>query len=162
MLTQSQLKIYKEIRQPRYSFYAGTGEVYQHQTDAQTAYEEAIRQDKIERLWSEYEDESVRLLIKPDENATIEDLEGDSFNPLANPDINPRKLAQDKEDFIEKVNRDGVWGIISQVKCTCCDSWLTVDSVWGFIGDDWKGSGYDLDCMQSALEKAGLWETDIS
>ena len=158
MLNQTALKIYKKIREPRYSFYAGTGKVYQHQTDAQTAYNQALRQDKINRLWDRYEDDRVRLLIEPDEHISIEDLEGDTFNPLANPDINPRKLAQQRKEFIEKVNQEGVCGIISQVKCTCCNTWITADSVWGFVGDNWKDSGYDLDCMQSALEKADLWE----
>lgn len=157
MIDSKTLKLYKEIRKPRYSFYAGTGAVYQHQSDAKTALRQAIYQIKVEQLWDKYDGQLVRLQIKPDYDRSIDDLAGDSFNPIANPDINPRKLAREYQEFVDKVNREGVYGIISQYKCPTCGEWITVDSCWGFVGDDWKGSGYDLDVKAAALEKAGVW-----
>jgi hypothetical protein len=98
------------------------------------------------------------MKIEPDYSADIDNLAGDSFNPKANPDINPKTLERQYQEFVDKVNREGVWGIVSQYRCPCCGTWKTVDSCWGFVGGDWKDSGYDLDIKQAALEKAGLWE----
>jgi hypothetical protein len=32
------------------------------------------------------------------------------------------------------------------------EEWVTVDSLGGFIGDDWFDSGYDIDMMASAID----------
>jgi len=52
----------------------------------------------------------VRLRVVPDEMCSLEDLEGDCFNPKANPDIPASRLERDRKEFIEKVNADGVCG----------------------------------------------------
>lgn len=63
----------------------------------------------------------------------------------------------------ERADRMGVWGIVSYVTkdpynpCDCydaphCEHYEFVDSVFGFIGDDWKDSGYDTDLMSAALD----------
>src|ERR1700688_4368459 len=55
---------------------------------------------------------NVRLRLVPDETCSLEDLEGDCFNPKANPDIPASRLERDRREFIEKVNDQTVWGII--------------------------------------------------
>lgn len=158
MYNKNVLKIYKEIRQPHYGFYSGTGKVYQYQVSAKSAISGAIYQEKVNRLWEQYEGDRVKLFPMEDMYADINDLMGDSYDPKVNPEINPRKLEEQKNEFIERVNRDGVWGLVSQYKCPTCQEWIDADSCWGFIGDDWKDSGIDLDLKWSALDKAGLWE----
>ena len=66
-------------------------------------------------------------------------------------------------DNRERAERMGVWGIVAYAAldpynpCDCygapkCEHFDSVDSVWGFIGDDWKDSGYDDDLMRAALD----------
>ena len=66
----------------------------------------------------------------------------------------------------DRRERDGVTGITAEFntgrECTCnsdysgdickCGAWEIADSVWGFIGDDWKDSGYDADLRRAALD----------
>jgi hypothetical protein len=153
MLNAQVIKVYKELRKP----YFYTGSCVVTQLKANNALKTAIYQEKVNRLWDEYEDDRVRLLIQPDNDADLEFLEGDCFNPEVNK-INPETLKRQEKEFIDKINRDGVWGIVSEVKCLCCGEWTQADSCWGFVGDDWKESGCDLDVKAAALEKAGLWE----
>lgn len=94
----------------------------------------------------------MRLRMVPDETCSLEDLEGDCFNSKANPDIPASRLQHDREDFIAKVNRDGVWGIIGEYFDG--EAWHHADSCFGFVGDDWKHSGYDTDIMRATLDKA--------
>ncbi len=57
---------------------------------------------------------NVRLRIVPDETCSLEDREGDCFNPKVNPDVSVSRLDRDRQEFIEKVNTAGVWGISSE------------------------------------------------
>src|SRR5260370_14302082 len=94
----------------------------------------------------------VRLRVVPDETCSFEDLEGDCFNPKANPNIPASRLQRDREEFIAKVNREGVWRIVSEY----CDGevWQHEDSCFGFVGEDWRHSGYDTDIMRATLDAA--------
>src|ERR1700693_6591303 len=83
---------------------------------------------------------------------SLEDLEGDGFNPKANPDISASKLQRDREVFIAKVNREGVWGVIGEYFDG--EQWRHADSCFGFVGDDWKDSGYDTDIMRATLDES--------
>ena len=94
----------------------------------------------------------VRLRMVPDEMCSLEDLEGDCFDSKANPDISASKLHRDREEFIAKVNREGVWGIIGEYFDG--EAWKHADSCFGFVGDDWKNSGYDTDIMRATLDEA--------
>jgi hypothetical protein len=94
----------------------------------------------------------VRLRVIPDETCSFEDLEGDCFNPKANPDVPASHLKRDREEFIAKVNREGVCGIIGEYYDG--EVWHQADSCFGFVGDDWKHSGYDTDIMRATLEEA--------
>jgi len=53
-----------------------------------------------------------------------------------------------------KIEREGLWGVVTFVSCPCCGAWTHVDSCWGFIGEDWRDSGYDTDLMDSAIDAA--------
>jgi hypothetical protein len=93
---------------------------------------------------------NVRLRVVPDETCSVGDLEGDCFNPGANPNIPDSQLQRDREEFIAKVNREGLWGIIGEYFDG--EAWLHADSCFGFVGDDWKHSGYDTDIMRATLD----------
>ena len=102
------------------------------------------------------EDESVsdqcdvRLLIVAD------DYYDDSY--IDTWDISDKKKEKAKKELREKINHEGVWGIHGQYRtCACnyCDNpchWEDVDSVSGFVGDEWYDSGYDTDVMQNTLD----------
>ena len=95
-------------------------------------------------------DVAIRLVIVPDEICSIEDLEGDTYNPKANPDIPEERLKRERAEFAARIEREGVWGLIAQ--CRGTHGWETVDSCFGFVGEDWRGSGYDIDLKSAALE----------
>jgi hypothetical protein len=50
------------------------------------------------------------------------------------------------------VDRDGVWGIVGEYFDG--ERWQHADSCFGFVGDDWKNSGYDTDIMRATLDEA--------
>jgi len=56
-----------------------------------------------------------------------------------------------KKEIRDRIEEDGVWGIIVDRKCSECGQWTEVDSVYGFIGNEYENSGYDID-----VKKAGL------
>ena len=92
----------------------------------------ALRNARIRYLWEEMQARGVvALRVVPDDN----------------PDLS----WADKET-IERAGSDGVWGLSAEYRCPCCGSWVVTDSVWGFIGEDWRDSGYDTDLMASAME----------
>lgn len=87
-------------------------------------------------------DPTVRLLVLPDDCPDLSYLDDEKVYS-----------ARERERVLEIANRDGVCGIVGQHWDG--ESWQTSDSVWGFIGDDWRDSGYDADVMDSALR---AWE----
>jgi hypothetical protein len=104
----------------------------------------------IETRWQEADD-LVRLDVQPDDFADLDNLFGDTFDAASNPDIPPARLEREKQNEIDRINQDGVWGIVGQYKCPKCGQWCNADSVWGFIGDDWQDTGYELDVMNATL-----------
>ena len=120
----------------------------------------------------------VRIRIMPDDDADYGNLARDCFNPKANSDIRPALLAKREDEFKARISHDGVWGIVGEYTLQECDdscgyhnsnsdvylgdsncrcTFEHADSCFGFVGDDWKESGYLEDIMQStisALRKA--------
>jgi len=114
----------------------------------------AIHQARTRVAWEKAEAEGVvRMRVEPDECSNLDDLLGDVYNPDVNTDIHPARLEREKEQEIQRINDYGVWGIIGEYKCPCCGEWTNADSVWGFVDEDWRDSGYDSDVMASTLEQ---------
>lgn len=157
MLDNAVIKLYKQMRVPHVGRYINSGKIYHYQVPASYAYKSAMYQEKVNRLWNQYDETLVKLDVVADYDMDLDDLLGDLFDPKVNPDINPHVLERQRKEEIERIERDGVWGIVSKVKCPTCGEWNQADSVWGFIGDDWKESGYDLDVKAAALREAGVW-----
>jgi len=88
-------------------------------------------------------------------------LFGDSFDPEVNSDIDPIELKKQLKAEQRRVKRWGVWGYVAFGKCRCCDSWKQLDSIWGFIGNDFIGSGYDDDLMQACLDHLNRYKKEF-
>lgn len=152
-------KAYRKERDKMWKAWANVSR-FQSSIQPYSQARNALRDARIRTEWAEREDDSecpeyvgaVRLRVEADSYASLDDLEGDCFNPHANPDISPARLARERAAFIEKVECEGVWGIIGEYWDG--RQWRQADSVWGFVGDDWQDSGYDIDIMSSALDAA--------
>lgn len=96
------------------------------------------------------ENPTVRLRLEPDECCSYEDLAGDSFDPLVNSDICASQLEREEQAFKDRINRDGVWGLIGEFWDG--SDWERADSCWGFVGDDWEDSGYMEDIQSATLD----------
>lgn len=98
----------------------------------------ALEYAQTELAWAELEslsdwdDGIVRLKIEPDDSLPVW------------LDFMPKE--------IERAGRDGVWGIVGQYRDPTCGKWITVDAAWGFVGADWRNSGYDYDVKRATLD----------
>ena len=92
----------------------------------------------------------VRLRVVPDECSDMDNLKGDCFNPKVNADIPASRLEREERAFEDRVDRLGVWGIVGEYFDG--EEWQHADSVWGFVGEDWQDSGYDIDVMRMTLD----------
>lgn len=92
----------------------------------------------------------VRIVEHADEHCDLDDLFGDSFDSQVNPEIKAKILERERAAEIDRIQRDGVWGYVSEYWDG--NEWQHADSVWGFIGDDFNGSGYDTDLMCAAMD----------
>ena len=94
----------------------------------------------------------VRLRIVADSDIDLDNLFGDTYNPDVNTDIPASRLEREREKEIERVNRDGVWGV--QAQYFDGHRWETAESCYGFIGDDWKGASWEIEAMEYAMDSA--------
>lgn len=91
-----------------------------------------------------------RIVLVPDHSFNFDDLCGDMFNPEANPEIPVTTLARQKRAYRARVNREGVYGAVMQCRDTPTGEWVDIESVWALVGDDFIGSGYDIDFLTMA------------
>lgn len=98
----------------------------------------------------EFGDARIRIVESADYGLSWDDLVGDSFCPKANPDIKPDILELKAQEYSDKILYEGVWFYDAQVWLG--DYWESVDSIGGFVGDDFIGSNYDDDLMESAID----------
>jgi hypothetical protein len=110
-----------------------------------------LRDALVRRRFADLETKGfVRVKVLQDESATTEELEGDSFNPEVNPDIAAERLAEERQQFGERIEREGVFGIVSEVLIG--GEWKHAGSCWGFVGEDYKHSGHDVDIRDEAID----------
>lgn len=84
----------------------------------------------------------VRLLVEWDDSPY-----DDSY--LDGWDMPESELKRVRKELWDRINRDGVTGLVGQYWNG--QEWEHVDSCWGFIGDDWRDSGYDTDIMAETM-----------
>ncbi len=92
----------------------------------------------------------VRLRVEPDADVDLSYLED-------------RDVFTEEQDNEERarVSRLGVWGIIVEARNPLAGEdgpWQHIDSCWGFIGDDWKDSGYDTAFYENAIKWIAQFE----
>lgn len=98
----------------------------------------------------EHEGGKVRILCVPDEMVDYDNLVGDMFTPKYHPDIDLEQLQKEEKEFQERVDCEGVWGIIGEYWNG--EEWEQADSCWGFVGGDVKTSGYLEDIRKTTIE----------
>jgi len=91
----------------------------------------------------------VRLTTEPDDVYTWEDIKGDTYDPIVNDDIDPAELRRQEQAELQRMQQDGVYGLVGEFNLH--GSWHRADSIWGFIGNDWQGSGYDDDIRNATV-----------
>jgi len=97
----------------------------------------------------------VQLRVVVDELATFDDVAGDTYRVELHADTVPggeRTIRAEEKRERARVDSEGIWGIVGEYQCPTCGSWVAADSCWGFIGNDWAGSGYDEDIMAATLD----------
>lgn len=92
---------------------------------------------------------NVRLRVEYQEDGCIDDLVGDMFNPKYDGLTNSQREREYKA-FVARVNDEGVFGLTGEYFDG--DDWQHAASCWGFIGGDWRDSGYESDIMHATLE----------
>lgn len=110
-----------------------------------------IDEDDAKREDEEFALENpVRIVAMPDMWNGWEDLEGDCYDPSVNPDIHPRILKRQQDEFREMVQSEGVWGY--RAEFFDGEDWQETDSAYSFAGfNTFDGSGYDTELKQSAM-----------
>lgn len=93
----------------------------------------------------------VRFRVEPDDGVSYDDLAGDSYSPEVNPDIPASVLAKQEKEFKQRINTEGVWGIIGEYWNG--REWIKADSVWGFVGDDYESSGYAAEVRALTIDE---------
>ena len=94
--------------------------------------------------------DEIRVIAYADTVSDLEDLKGDTFNPKLHPEISAEQLAKEEREFEERAKRMGVYGIAGEFRDQS-GMWTTNDACWGFVGEDFLGSGYDEDIARAAL-----------
>lgn len=102
----------------------------------------------------------IRLTRTDDVCATFYDLAGDCFNPEVNPAIDPALLKREESAFKARVRNSGAWEYTSEYWDG--RKWCLSDSIGGFVGWDFMGSGYELQVMQSALNEYNAQRLDVA
>lgn len=87
-----------------------------------------------------------------DNDYSFTDLCGDTFNPEVNNDIDPAQLKREKEAFRRRVKKEGVYGCGLALNGVQLFDYM----IWGFVGNDYLGSGYDSDHLSELLDRAKI------
>ena len=109
------------------------------------------------RIIFETENGVWRIVEHFDQDADLENLKGDCFNPKHNPDIDPTKLKQDELEFEDLVNREGAFGyVLEKWNPAPGVGFEHVDSCWGFVGQysetEEKFNHYIVDDLKSQIK----------
>lgn len=107
---------------------------------------DALRSARIKDRFSDLENDGlVKLELEPEC-----DFYDDSY--LESCGLTPDRLAREREDLRNRIERDGHWILVAYYRADDESEWIAADSCGGFIGDDWKDSGYDTDLRSAAID----------
>ncbi len=103
---------------------------------------------KLKAIFAQLENDGIATIRKErDEFYTFADHAGDLFNPEVNNNIDPEELKTQRRRELARFNRAGTWFYSLNVLGN------ELDSMGGFVGNDFNGSGYDIDFYASALQE---------
>jgi hypothetical protein len=71
--------------------------------------------------------------------AVVPDCEMYDDSYLGTWDMSPRQLEHAKKKLWDRIEREGVWGIVSLWRARKSDPWEEAGSCWSFVGDGWLG-----------------------
>lgn len=100
---------------------------------------------KLQQLHAAHALGLLRIVRFEDPHYTYDTLFGDTYNAQANPDIDPAQLKRERNAEVNRVRRDGVYGVIAQGRMLPSVEWMDIEdcAIWGFIGRDFLGSGHE-------------------
>ena len=102
---------------------------------------------KAQGIFQQLEKDGIAHILQTrDAYFTFSDHAGDMFDPEVNNDIDPEELKTQRRRELARFNRNGVWYHTLMV------FGKELDSIGGFVGKDFYGSGYDTDFYATALE----------
>ena len=112
---------------------------------------EAHRAAKIVQAFEERSD--VRIVCEPDQ----ENYFSVYGEPSGYVGVNGRRVssAQERTELEDAIDRLGCWVVVAEIRCRCCGTWKSVDSVGMNTGYadpcDWLQNAYVPDLMNAAL-----------
>lgn len=98
---------------------------------------DAIRAARIHERWRELEGDRVKIDLLPEIDAYDYDLV---------------ESEKDRKAIAARIESEGYWIAVAYIRLHDDDEWEEVESIGGFIGDDFDDSGYDVDLKLTALE----------
>jgi len=109
---------------------------------------EALRTARTNVRFSQLEAAGVaRLRVEPDSEPY------DASFIDAWDDMSEAERKREKAEILTRANNEGVYGFVCEIRNPYRhELWEQVDACWGFIGDDWRNSGYDTQAKDSAIE----------
>lgn len=119
------------------------------------AFECRLREISTRSQWEALEDAGlVRLDIVPDYDIDLDNILGTCYDidSVGRFDGGKRRLDKQREMEIDRINREGVWGVVGQYRLYDNDQWENANSCSGFVGSEWKDSGCDMDIMAETVE----------
>jgi len=108
----------------------------------------------LKAVFDRLDDAGYVYIDRQDDDLGIDDLFGDCFDPNVNSDINPNVLKKQRAAAIDRASREGLWIMVAKAKKddSNYDGWEETDSIGGFVGDDFYGSGYEEQMYLSAMD----------
>lgn len=101
-----------------------------------------------------YQKLNYRIVEVLDERTTFEDLIGEGYCPIANPDIDKDALDSDLRKFKRRWENESVYGyVVEQWDPEIDGGWTCVESCFGFLGQYKKDAeGHDHYIVQEFKE----------
>lgn len=99
---------------------------------------------EFKRFW----DREWCIVLVQDEHVSLEDLEGDTYKPELHTHLTAQQLKSEQRAFRNRIRDEGVFGIGIAVE----GKPKYESFVWGFVGEDAIGSGYDTTLLTMMRE----------
>jgi hypothetical protein len=93
----------------------------------------------------------VAIHENPDD-LSFDDLHGDTFDVTIDHGINVNVVRKQRAEAMDRLEQEGQWAMEAVFRDPGEDGWHSADSIGGFVGEDFWGSGYEDDLRIAALE----------